>query len=50
MREPQLKWCREHLQNLTVQSVGNGFHHLAEEQPQAVGEAIFDWVQKLDVL
>lgn len=46
-RAPQLAWCREHLQNLTVQSVGNGFHHLAEEQPQAVREALFNWIREI---
>ncbi|WNS46278.1 haloalkane dehalogenase [Paenibacillus sp. MMS20-IR301] len=48
VREPQVNWCREHLPNLTAQSVGTGFHHLAEEQPQAVIACLSEWLQRME--
>ncbi|MNR26903.1 Haloalkane dehalogenase [compost metagenome] len=48
VREPQLDWCRKHLQNLTVCDVGKGFHHLAEENPHAIGRKLQRWLQQVN--
>ncbi|MNG04255.1 Haloalkane dehalogenase [compost metagenome] len=48
VREPQLDWCRKHLQNLTVCDVGKGFHHLAEENPHAIGRELQRWLQQVN--
>lgn len=28
---PQISWCQANLQNLTTLDIGNGYHHLVEE-------------------
>lgn len=48
VREPQLDWCREQLSNLTLCDIGRGFHHLAEENPHAVGRELQRWLQQVN--
>nr|6Y9G_A Chain A, Ancestral haloalkane dehalogenase AncHLD5 [synthetic construct]6Y9G_B Chain B, Ancestral haloalkane dehalogenase AncHLD5 [synthetic construct] len=43
----QVEWCRENLPNLEVVHVGPGLHFLQEDQPDAIGQAIADWLQRL---
>ncbi|WP_379133904.1 haloalkane dehalogenase [Paenibacillus sp. sgz500958] len=47
VREPQLEWCRTHLQNLTLVPIGTGFHHLTEENPHAVGQEMLRWFRQI---
>ncbi|CAM4393976.1 hypothetical protein FHS16_001959 [Paenibacillus endophyticus] len=48
VREPQLDWCRSHLQNLTLFDIGKGFHHLLEENPHAIGRELQRWLQRVN--
>lgn len=43
VREPQIEWCKMNLSHLALRDIGNGFHHLTEENPHAIGEAIEQW-------
>ncbi|MDG0792314.1 haloalkane dehalogenase [Cohnella ginsengisoli] len=48
VREPQLAWCTANLPNLTLSDIGKGFHHLAEENPHAVGSVLRRWLQQVN--
>lgn len=48
VREPQLDWCRANLPNLTLCDIGKGFHHLAEENPHAVGSELRRWLRQVN--
>lgn len=48
IREPQLAWCRSHLQNLTLFDIGKGFHHLLEENPHGIGRELQRWLQRMN--
>ncbi|MGR8918457.1 MAG: haloalkane dehalogenase [Gammaproteobacteria bacterium] len=37
-------WCKEHLPNLTEVGVGPGTHYIQEDNPQAIGRAIDEWM------
>jgi len=37
-------WCRDHLPRTEVVKVGPGLHYIQEDQPQAIGDAIADWM------
>jgi len=37
-------WAKENLPNLTSAHVGEGLHYIQEDQPQAIGKAISDWM------
>lgn len=50
VREPQLAWCRAHLQNLTLFDIGKGFHHLAEENPHAIGGELRRWLREINAV
>lgn len=47
VREPQLAWCRTHLQNLTLFDIGKGFHYLTEENPHAIGQELQRWLRQM---
>jgi len=38
----------EHLDNIETAFVGPGLHYIQEDQPEAVGRAIADWLRRLD--
>lgn len=40
-------WARETLPNLTVKEMGPGRHFVQEDQPEAIGKAIAEWVRAL---
>lgn len=42
-----LRWCRDHLPNLETAAVGPGKHYLPEDQPDAIGRALAEWLQRL---
>ncbi|SDE41775.1 haloalkane dehalogenase [Paenibacillus sp. UNCCL117] len=48
VREPQLNWCRKHLQHLTLCDIGKGFHHLAEENPHLIGRELQWWLLRVN--
>lgn len=48
IREPQLDWCRKNLQNLTLYNIGNGYHYLLEENPEAIGQELQRWFQEIN--
>ncbi|HEV3355421.1 MAG TPA: haloalkane dehalogenase [Pseudonocardiaceae bacterium] len=39
-------WARANIASLTVQAVGPAGHHAPEDQPDAIGTAIADWLAK----
>jgi haloalkane dehalogenase len=41
-----IAWARANIASLTVQSVGPAGHHAPEDQPDAIGTAIADWLAK----
>lgn len=49
VREPEIKWCQEHLPNLSLFDSGKGFHYLLEENPHGIGEELLRWYSE-DVL
>ncbi len=42
-----VKWCREHLPNLTTVDIGDGLHYLQEDNPHLIGEELANWIQGL---
>ncbi|MCD1261195.1 haloalkane dehalogenase [Paenibacillus athensensis] len=47
VREPELAWCRNDLDNLTLHSIGEGFHYLMEENPHEIGQELARWLQNV---
>ncbi|MBY0010748.1 haloalkane dehalogenase [Paenibacillus typhae] len=47
IRGPQVDWCRTNLTNLTLCPIGQGFHHLTEENPQLMGLELQRWFRGL---
>jgi len=43
----EVDWARETFPNLTVQPLGAGIHFVQEDQPDAIGGAIADWLGEL---
>lgn len=48
MPPEKVQWAREHMSNLTEVDLGQGVHHLQEENPHAVGAAVAVWLQLID--
>lgn len=44
----EVAWARETFSNLTVKDMGAGVHFVQEDQPQAIGRAIADWLQSIN--
>lgn len=42
----RVQWLCERLRNLTVADVGHGFHYIQEDQPDAIGYAIVQWLDQ----
>lgn len=42
-----LPWMRENLQNLETAFVGHGIHFLQEDEPEAIGRAVDEWLRHL---
>lgn len=42
-----VKWCQEHLTNLTTIDLGKGYHFLQEDHPKTIGEEIVKWIVKI---
>ena len=46
---PQIReWYIENINELETTYVGQGLHYLPEDQPNAIGRAIEDWLRRLD--
>jgi haloalkane dehalogenase len=43
----EVAWCTQMCQQLTAIDIGVGIHFLPEDQPDAIGEAIADWLAQL---
>ena len=43
----EVDWARQTFPTLTVKEMGPGIHFVQEDQPQAIGEAIADWLRAL---
>ena len=44
---PHLEMARKQYQNLEILSVGAGLHFIQEDQPDAIGIAIADWLERV---
>jgi haloalkane dehalogenase len=43
-----ISWYRKNLENLEINYIGQGLHYVQEDQPDAIGLAITDWLRRLD--
>ena len=41
-----VEWAQENLPELTARPIGPGIHYVQEDQPDAIGRAIADWLQR----
>ncbi|MDF2725360.1 MAG: alpha/beta hydrolase fold protein [Paenibacillus sp.] len=48
IREPQIQWCVSHLPHLELAHIGQGFHHLVEENPHAIGQKLQQWLHEIN--
>lgn len=39
-------WCEENIKNLKSVNIGGGVHFVQEDQPDAIGEAIAEWMRE----
>ena len=46
MRAPFVEWCRLHVPSIEVLSVGRAIHYPQEDQPEAFGQALADWLRR----
>ena len=40
-------WCKAQFPTLTVKELGKGIHFVQEDQPEAIGTAIAQWLSTL---
>ncbi len=43
---PMVKWCKDHLPNLTAVHVGEGMHFIQEDSPEPIGQALSAWLRE----
>ncbi|MCF2858406.1 haloalkane dehalogenase [Pseudoalteromonas sp. SMS1] len=43
-----LSWYIEHINELETAYIGQGLHYLPEDQPDAIGRALDDWLRRLE--
>lgn len=41
------EWMTQHYQNIEIQFVGYGYHFIQEDNPEAIGRGIADWMRRL---
>ena len=46
--EESVQWAKDNLKNLDTAHVGDGFHFIQEEQPEAIGQALDSWLANAD--
>jgi haloalkane dehalogenase len=44
---PDIQWCRRQFPTLAVREMGRGIHFVQEDQPEAIGQAVADWLRGL---
>ena len=44
---PTVEWFRRQAGEVTTRDVGPGSHYLTEDQPDAIGRAVADWIRGL---
>ncbi len=44
---PMVEWSKSHLQNLTTVSIGPGLHYVQEDNPDGIGRAIAEWIDRI---
>lgn len=44
---PEIEWCKRQFPTLTVREMGKGIHFVQEDQPEAIGKAIAEWLRGL---
>lgn len=49
IRKKSVDWCRSHLKNLKTVDVGKGIHYIQEDEPDAIGKAIAEWIQSVSI-
>ncbi len=42
--EAEVEWCKAQFPTLTVKEMGKGIHFVQEDQPEAIGRAIAEWL------
>jgi haloalkane dehalogenase len=47
MLAPVVQWCRDHLTNLRVESIGHGFHYIQEDNPAGVAFQLGNWLKEI---
>lgn len=45
--EPLVRWALANLRNVEAAFVGRGIHYLQEDEPEAVGRAVAEWLRRL---
>jgi haloalkane dehalogenase len=45
IRSTEVAWCKANIRNLATIDIGGGLHYLQEEQPEAIGNAIAQWLR-----
>lgn len=45
--EPLVRWAFANLQNVEAAYVGRGIHYLQEDEPEAIGRAVVEWLRRL---
>ncbi len=43
----EVDWCRQQFPTLTVKEMGKGVHFVQEDQPEAIGKAVAEWLAGL---
>jgi haloalkane dehalogenase len=43
-----VRWCEENVRNLKSVNVGGGIHFIPEDQPDAIGEAVGEWMKETE--
>lgn len=48
IKEKEVNWAKQNMDNLDVVNVGRGLHFIQEDNPDAIGQAISNWYQTLN--
>lgn len=46
--EAEVSWYTANVKNIETQFIGQSFHYVQEDQPEAIGRAIADWLRRLE--
>jgi haloalkane dehalogenase len=45
--QPEIEWVKRHWPTATIRAMGSGIHFVQEDQPEAIGKAIAEWLKRL---